>query len=291
MTTDFMPSEMNDDFGPEYPVVFGVTFTPLVSGLLLGLGLAALAGALWFYLGQAEFEKNQQLANTVAEKEQKLAQQDTILKNIAQAKVRLEAAKKQRQDVTTLFANESTLNTLLLDLNRQIDSRNAGVAQARASKLASCPAEVRSNLAKYEQDLESKGFALAARSELKKFEPDATKTGIIADSSYGTAVNNKLKRQTANVEFSGNFAQTQDILRSIERLQPLLVLKGMEMVAAKGGNSGGATNQLFEFRGNAIEFVAGCQPEPVITSKFQLEALLPLTPEEAAKAAATPPAK
>ncbi len=285
MTTDFMPPDV-DNLEPEYPVVFGVTLTPVVSGVLLGLGLLALAGAIWVYFGQAEWDKNQLLSAQVAEKKQKLEQQAVILKKIAEAKERLQAAKAQRQEVTKLFANESTLNTLLLDLNRQIDSRNVGLLQARQNKLASCPAWVRNAGDKFDQDLEQKGFAIVAKSQLKKFEPDLTKTGVITDSSYGTLVNNQLKRQTVNVEFSGNFSQTQEILRSVERLQPLLVLKNMDVTAGKDGSAGGSSYRLFELRGDRVQFLTNCQPEPVLTSKFQLEALLPLTPEEAAAAAA-----
>jgi type IV pilus assembly protein PilO len=286
MTTDFMPSDIDDDFGPEYPVIFGITLTPMISGILLGLGLLAAAGAIWYYFGQAELEKNQQLSAAVAEKRTKLDQKAAIEKQIAEAKVRLEAAKKQQKEVRALFADESTLKTLLLDINRQIDARNAGLTGARATKLAACPVWVRDNIAKFDEDLEQKGFAVVAESKLKRFEPVADKTGIIADSSYGPGVNNKLKRQTVNVEFSGNFSQTQAILRSIERLQPLLVLNNMDMVAGKTGSADGSTYRLFEFRGNNVQFLTNCQPEPVITSKFQLEALLPLSPEEAAKAAA-----
>jgi type IV pilus assembly protein PilO len=292
MTTDFMPPDV-DNLEPEYPVVFGVTLTPVVSGVLIGLGLVALAGAIWVYFGQAEWDKNQLLSAQVSEKKQKLEQQAAILKKIAAAKERLQAAKAQRQEVTKLFANESTLNTLLLDLNRQIDSRNVGLLQARQNKLASCPAWVRNAGDKFDQDLEQKGFAIAAKSQLKKFEPDLAKTGVIVDSSYGTLVNNQLKRQTVNVEFSGNFGQTQEILRSIERLQPLLVLKNMDITAGKDGSAGGSSYRLFELRGDRVQFLTNCQPEPILTSKFQLEALLPLTPEEAAaaaKAAAPPPA-
>lgn len=285
MTTDFMPPDV-DNLEPEYPVVFGVTLTPVVSGVLLGLGLLALAGAIWVYFGQAEWDKNQLLSAQVSEKKQKLEQQAVILKKIAEAKERLQAAKAQRQEVTKLFANESTLNTLLLDLNRQIDSRNVGLLQARQNKLASCPSWVRNAGDKFDQDLEQKGFAIVAKSQLKKFEPDLTKTGVITDSSYGTLVNNQLKRQTVNVEFSGNFSQTQEILRSVERLQPLLVLKNMDVTAGKDGGAGSSSYRLFELRGDRVQFLTNCQPEPVLTSKFQLEALLPLTPEEAAAAAA-----
>ncbi len=288
MTSDFMPSDLDDDLGPEYPVVFGITFTPVITGVLVGLGLIALAGALWFYLGQAELEKNQQLSAQVAEKQRKLDQQATILKNIAEAKTRLATTKKQREEVMKLFATPATLNTLLLDLNRQVDSRNVGLLQAKTNKLAGCPVWVRNGGQKFDDELASKGFAVVAKSQLEKFEPDDKKTGVIADGSYGSLVDNKLKRQTVNVEFAGNFNQTQQILRSIERLQPLLVLKNMDMKVGKDGNS--ASLRLFELRGDTVQFLTNCQMEPVITSKFQLEALLPLSPEEAAKVAPAPAA-
>jgi type IV pilus assembly protein PilO len=127
---------------------------------------------------------------------------------------------------------------------------------------------------------------LVVSSKLKKFTPDPKASGIITDSSYGSTLNNKLKRETASVSFEGNFNQTQSILRSMERLQPLLLFKGLE-VALTGPNNQ-APRRLFEVRGNTIQFLPNCQPEPKLTTTFQLEAPLPLTPEELK--AANPPA-
>ncbi len=129
-----------------------------------------------------------------------------------------------------LFANPSSLNTLQLDINRQIDSRNAGLDRARQAKLAACPAWVRANLGAVEKVVGD----LVVKSQLQKFTPDPKASGVITDGSYGTLVNNKLKRQVTSVVFEGNFQQTQSILRSIERLQPLLVFKNVEFVVGDG---------------------------------------------------------
>jgi type IV pilus assembly protein PilO len=129
---------------------------------------------------------------------------------------------------------------------------------------------------------------LVVKSQLTKFTPDPKLSGVITDGSYGSLVNNKLKRQVTAVTFEGNFSQTQSILRSIERLQPLLVFKNLEFVVGDGTPGKVSSSRLYEVQGNTVRFLPNCQPEPKITSSFQLEALLPLTPEDTAKAA--PPA-
>lgn len=274
---DFIPDQTFET-APDYPVVFGVRFTPRVSGILLALLGLFGAGALLYYLALPEWDQYQQLKAKVDQTEADIQQQEAIVKQIDTAKKDLETAKQQRQEVLTLFANESSLNTLLLDLNRQIDARNADLSRRREQKLAQCPVEVQRNV----REFEDKYGDLAARAELRRFEPNKDTSGIIKDSSYGAQVNNKLKRQAVSVELVGNFDQTAAILQSIERLQPLLVIR--ELTSGLDDKAKNAT--FFSGAGNFARLSA-CQPDPKITTKFQLEALLPLTPEEAAQA--TPP--
>ncbi|WP_421655700.1 hypothetical protein [Leptothermofonsia sp. ETS-13] len=278
VSDDFAPGSSLDT-GPNYPVVFGIPLTPTVSGILLGL--LGLGGAAYLLLNlvQPEWQKYQDLEAKVRDKEAQIQQFQTINKQIEEVQKELEAAKKQRQGVLTMFADESVLDTLLLDINRQIDARNAGLERARQEKLAACPAWVRSNI----REIEEQVGDLVVKSQLKKFTPDPKLSGVIADNSYGSLVNNKLKREVVNVSFEGNFNQTQSILRSIERLQPLLVLKNVEFVVGDGTPGKVAASRLYEIRGNNLRFLTNCQPEPRITSTFQLETLMPLTPEEAAK--------
>jgi len=266
---DFIPNEPNFDAAPAYPVIFGIPITPAVGGVLMAL--VGLCGGAYLLLNltQPEWDKYQQLDAKVKDKRQQVEQQQAIAQQVDKAKQNLEVAKQQRDSVLALFANESTLNTLLLDINRQIESRNANLPAARQAKLAACPAWVRANL----QDIETKTGDLVSRARLRKFTPDPKLSGVINDGSYGALVNNKLKRQAGSVTLEGNFIQTQQILSSLERLQPLLVVKNLEATV-------GTTSQLFEIAGNAVQFLPNCQPDPKITTTFQLEALLPLTPEE-----------
>jgi type IV pilus assembly protein PilO len=279
-TGDFIPGDSNLDAGSTYPVVFGITLTPLVSGVLLAL--AGIAGAAYIVINfvQPAFTKNQELSKKVEEKNNQLSQLEVVKKQIKDAEANLEKTKKQQSDVLTLFANESTLNTVLLDINRQISDRATGVAKARQEKLANCPAWVRNNVT----EIEKQAGKLVIDPKLTKFEPDPKNSGVITDGSYGPLVNNNLKRQSANVSFVGNFNQTQSILRSLERLQPLMVFKNMQFKLTREGSetSGGS---LFELQQNLTpRYLPNCQPEPQITTSFQIEALVPLSTEAIAAA-------
>jgi type IV pilus assembly protein PilO/type IV pilus assembly protein PilQ len=57
---------------------------------------------------------------------------------------------------------------------------------------------------------------------------------VVSDSSLGSAVNNKLKRQTFNVKIEGNYVNSQKVIRDLERLQPLILLKGLNTQTGKG---------------------------------------------------------
>lgn len=259
---DFIPGDQAFDESPDYPVVFGVRFTPAIMGVLFALVGLGGAAALLFYLVLPEWDAYQQLKSQVTQSETELQQQAAIRQQIDTAKKNLEQAKQQRDDVLTLFANESALNTLVLDLNRQIDARNADLSKRREQKLAQCPSIVQQNIA----DFEDKVGPLATQARLKTFTPLPAKSGVISDGYYGPEVNGKLQRQAVTVELVGNYAQTAAILQSIERLQPLLVIR--ELTSTADEKSKGFV---------AFPGFPNCVPDTQITTKFQLDALLPLS--------------
>jgi type IV pilus assembly protein PilO len=281
---DFIPNDPNLDTAPSYPVVFGIALTPVIIGTLLAVGGLALAAYLFVNFVQPALEQYNALKQKVQDQEAQVQQAAAIAKQDAEARANLEAAKKQGADVLTLFSNEATLNTLLLDLNRQVETRNAGVARLERDRLAACPAWVRNNA----EELRKGGVEVARRASLREFTPDVKASGVITDSAYGSLVNNKLKRQVANVVFEGNVNQTQAIFRNIERLQPFLVFKDVKIVVGDGTQSPATVNRLFEIRGNTVQFLPNCQPEPKLTTTFTLEALSPLTAAEKPKAAPAP---
>jgi len=282
-TGDFSPNE-DVEAAPAHPVVFGIALSPLVIGVLLGL--AGIGGAVYIFLNllQPAWDEYQKLTGQVTEKQAQLQQQEQVKQQIVEATANLETEQKKRQDVLTLFASEASLNTILLDINSKIDDQNRTLPQTLKSKLAGCPPWVKT----FKNELEKQAGDLVTTARLKKFVPDPKLSGIITDGSYGALVNGKLKRQVATVSFEGNFNQTQSILRTLERLQPLLVLRNVDF---KLGDQTAAAKSLYDITGGVPKFLVNCQPDAKITTTVQMEALLPLTPEELAAANKPPEPK
>lgn len=224
---------------PTYPTVFGITLTPAVSGVLIAV--LGLAGALYILMNMLmpALQKNQELTQSQNEKQALLAQKQASLQQIEKIQTDLAQAKQQKTEVLALFAQEKTLDTLLLDLNRLVESSNA--------------------------NLQNK-----AKAKLKRFVPVNQSAEVITDGSLGAEVNGKLKRRTVNIEFEGTFEQTQSILRNIERLQPLLIVRDYQSAIAPPTS---------DPKGSSVSSSA------LITTSFQLQALIPVSPEEAASAA------
>lgn len=235
-----------EEAAPAYPVIFGITFTPKIGGILIGL--LGLGGAAYVVMNmilpswetfQQQQTKQTDLQGQIQQKKASIKQIDSVKKELAQAKV-------QQKQVLGLFANENTLDTLLIDLNRLVESGN---------------------------DLLP---ANAVKAKMRKYTPDPQKTEVITDGTFGALVNGKLKRSKINIEFTGTYEQTQSILRNIERLQPLLLVKDYDSKL----NQEVANDAL----GKPIRMIGPVQ----ISTNFQLQALMPLTPEEATAAQAKP---
>jgi type IV pilus assembly protein PilO len=231
MTTERYAPGTDTLAGPTYPTAFGITFTPTVSGILIALAGAALAGWMALNLIGPKLAETQALRDRIAQKEQDLKQKEATVRDIQAIVARVNQAKVRNTEVRGLFSSQQLLDTLLLDLNRIIASSNA---------------------------------------QLQKFTPDYGLSGTITDSSLGPELNNKLKRQVTDVAFEGTFNQTLEIMRTIDRLQTVLVLRDfkMELKPPAGGENPGPAN--------------------ITTCSFKLYAYVPLTKEELA--ALPPPA-
>lgn len=223
-----------------YPVAFGITLTPKVSGIILGvLGLAGAAYMLMNFVMPA-WDNFQQQQTKQNELQQSIEQKKTYIKQINKVQQEQALAKQQQIQVLALFANEKTLDTLLLDLNRLVESTNTQVS------------------------------ADAVQAKLKKYVPTG-KAEPITDGSFGSLVNGKLKRSSINIEIIGTYEQTQLIFRNIERLQPLLIVRDYR--------SSSLTPEPTTQQDKVI--VGGVEPT-VISTSFQLQALMPLSHEEIA---------
>jgi type IV pilus assembly protein PilO len=248
-SSDLIESDLatNTSFlaAPVYPSVFGITFNPIVTGLGLAAIGAGISGYLYMSYLQPQLTKNQELETKLAQTQEQIQIRKDNTKKIAAAEQLLDKANAQKQVVTGLFASDKKLDTLLLDLNKLVSIRQG---------------------------------------ELQKFNPDApapnsgsSGAAVVSDSSLGAALNYKIKRKGVSIEVSGNFDQVQSILRTIERLDQLLIIKDFRADADKS-----TQKIVVDAQGRLIP-----QPEATIKTSFKIQALIPLSPAE--QAAATPP--
>jgi type IV pilus assembly protein PilO len=174
------------------PSLFGIKLTPQISGILIAVVLGAIAVYLANSYVMPVWQKYGELTASRDLKQSQVDQKQANIKQGETLKTDLAQAKQQQTEILSLFANEKTLDTLLLDINRLVESGN--VSQGRVI------------------------------SKLQKFEPVNQSAEIINDGSFGAAVNGKLKRRIISIALAGNYEQTQSILRNMERLQPLLIV-------------------------------------------------------------------
>jgi type IV pilus assembly protein PilO len=208
---------------PSYPSAFGITFTPSVSGIVLAVVGVAAAGWMALTFIGPKLSEMQELNNSISQKKESLASQQKTLNEIQTIVARVNQAQSKNKEVRGLFSTQQALDTLLLDLNRIIVTSNA---------------------------------------QLQKFTPDYASSGTLVDGSLGPELNNKLKRQVTDVAFEGNFTQTLEIMRTIDRLQTVLVLRDFKMLLKPAASGPSAT------------------PNNIVTCSFKLYAYVPLTEEE-----------
>ncbi|BAY46021.1 hypothetical protein SAMD00079811_36280 [Scytonema sp. HK-05] len=243
---NFVESTEFDTASPSSLVIFGIPLTPKLIGIILGsLGLA---GAVYMLINSVMPAWNtlQQQQTTEKQLQEVVDQKKSIIQQMDTVKQEQVLSKQQQLQVLALFANEKTLDTLPLDLNRLVESGNTQIPLN------------------------------AVRAKLRKYVPTG-KAEPITDGSLGSLVNGKLKRSSINIEIIGTYEQTQSILRNIERLQPLLIVKDYQSSLAPEG----ATQQ-------DKTVMPRVGPAPISTS-FQLQALMPLSQEEVAAAATAKP--
>lgn len=245
---------------PSNPVVFGIEISPTIIGVLLAL--LGLGGAIYGFIKvvQPVSTKNNELRTEITTKSGQLASQAQQLEDIAKIEAELETSMQRRRNVYSLFANEKTMDTLLLDINQRIESSNASLNGVR------------------NQVFERGIPPLLVEAKLQTFTPG--EKAVVADGSLGELVNGKLKREVYAVQFSGDYAQTQSILRNLERLEPLLLVRDFNITSG--------TDVAETIIGSNGQVVA--RPKTPITTSFQIEALMPVANADVPPVIAPPPA-
>ncbi|MGB3296519.1 MAG: hypothetical protein WBB01_26335 [Phormidesmis sp.] len=254
---DFIPPEdANFVDEPINPVVFGIELSPAIIGGLIALVGVGMAGYAFVKLVQPVAQTNETLRQEIATKEGQLISQQQQLADIAAVDAALEAAMVRRRSVYSLFANEETMDTLLLDINQRVESSNASLNGVRSQ-------------------VQGRGIPpILVEAKLKTFTPG--EAAVISDSSLGEGVNGKLKRETYSLQFSGDYAQTQSILRNLERLEPLLLIRDFSLTSGEP-----VAETVIGPNGQVV-----ASPKTPIETTFQLDALMPVgdvdTPPEIA---------
>ena len=186
LAEDFL-SDDEQSLGEDYPEVFGITFTPMISGI--ALAVVGIAGAIYIFMNMVAPAKEsyQQVKTQVEEKQGQLdkIKSGDLDQQITNLNEQLQDRKALKSRVIALFTNANDLETLLLDINSFVTARGA---------------------------------------KMINYRPDS-QISVIQDGSLGSAVNGKLKRKSISMEIEGSFSQTQAILNDLERLQPLLIVK------------------------------------------------------------------
>jgi type IV pilus assembly protein PilO len=245
---------------PSNPVVFGIEISPTIIGVLLAL--LGLGGAIYGFIKvvQPVSTKNNELRTEITTKSGQLASQAQQLEDIAKIEAELETSMQRRRNVYSLFANEKTMDTLLLDINQRIESSNASLNGVR------------------NQVFERGIPPLLVEAKLQTFTPG--EKAVVTDGSLGDLVNGKLKREVYAVQFSGDYAQTQSILRNLERLEPLLLVRDFNITSGAD-----VAETIIGSNGQVV-----ARPKTPITTSFQIEALMPVANADVPPVIAPPPA-
>ena len=244
-TEEYLGDEDDLQGSSEYPSAFGITFTPRVSGI--AIGVLGLLGSLYLALNWLlpMYDQYQKLKTDEITKQDQITQRKIgdLDRKIEALQIQLQQKESQKQQVLAMFAREQDLNTLLLDISNLLKNRNI---------------------------------------ELLSFSPQG-KMAPISDGSLGEMVNNKLKRQTYQAKLRGSFESTQAVVRDLERLQPLVIVRGLRSQAEAQENVG----TLVGTSPSSAQVIPA-QNLP-ITTDMQLDVIIPLTAEEVAKLAPPPP--
>jgi type IV pilus assembly protein PilO len=174
---------------PSHPTVFGITLTPNALGLLavlLGLGGG---GYLYQNFVSPLLVQQQQVQDDVENLQLSREQQLQLMRDVSRLQGELSQARALQTQVLQLFANQDSLSTMLIDLNRLARS--------------------------------------APGLRLVSFKPEAPT--IVSDGSLGAAANGRLRKTSIAVAVEGRFEAIWKFLRNVERLQPLLLVSDLKI--------------------------------------------------------------
>lgn len=238
--------------------------TPQIQGILiavLGLGLAGFAG---FKMLLPAMEEQTSLKSQIAAKEAEIATQRSKISQMEEARANLITTQQQKENVLALFAQGATLETLLLDINQIV--RQSGGNLESFKPLESSPNEWIFT----EGPAQAGGAAAPPPADPAAAPPPTTPSLTLSQAVEG---------KTMALEMAGNYQQTLDTLRRLERLQQMVVFGQFTSALGQG------SQRIFVDPDGKITEQAPANLETV----FNLIAVMPLPPEQLKNLAAPPP--
>ena len=223
------------DLGEDYPSAFGITFTPTVTGI--AIAVAGITLAIYGFVAYVKPTRETYQQKTT--QKQELQQQLNNIKSgdadlkLAQLQADLEASKVLKSRVLSMFTSEEDLETLLIDLN---------------------------------------SFVASNQAELTQYQPDSN-VSVVDDASLGAGVQGELQRKGISLTIEGTFEETRQLLRDLERLQPLLMVQSISSTVSEKPTAV-LTNTT------EGETVIVPKTEAELKTQIKLDAILPMSQTE-----------
>lgn len=187
-----------------FPTVLGVTFTPIIMGAIvgvLGLGAAAFWGITKTLPAMGEHQ-NLLTQESGKERELEAAKNNSAAAEIARLEAEIEQVKQLKAEIFKLLGSMEDLDTILLDLNRAFASNRVDLISYQPA--AEEPVDV--------------GLGEIIPIPQDQAQADALKAKL-------ENLNINLKKQEFTLTFESiTFQQSQNLLATLERLQPLIVV-------------------------------------------------------------------
>lgn len=229
--------------------VFGLQITPKVIGILIAiLGLGASVG-LFIYLLQPEWAKQEEVKGKIQTKKDEIAKLKLGIAQKQEAEKELERQKRLQAEVNVLFGNEKTTDTLLLDINKFVRQEGARITGFNPTE---------------QDEITQALFVEDPKTKQKK----------------GIGSLEKFNGLSFTMNLEGTFAQIQNVLSKIDRLEPLIMVGKFESVV----------NNEREDKKIRIEIDPQGRlkrvTEPILKTQLNLIVIVPKSQEELAAAAA-----
>ncbi|GAB4295353.1 MAG: hypothetical protein Fur0025_32420 [Oscillatoriaceae cyanobacterium] len=252
---------------PAGSVVLGpLVITPMIQGVLAAVAGLAVAGLLVWKLVLPALATRSTLETEIAAIKGDISNKEKTAATLKEAEAKLEEAKRQKNDVISLFPDNKALQTLLLDINK--------IVKQRGAQLGAFKPVTEDNWI-----LKPEGAAAGGAAPAPPPPTGAPADGKAAAPAANLKLTQAIEGKTVEMELKGNFNQVQASLRDFERLQQMVLLDGFTLKLNPESQYVVVNSQ-----GQIVK-----RGEPKIETKFKLMAVVPLPAEELEKLAAPPP--